>query len=44
MIADPWISESFQVSNTEFFAKEICDLCEADEFAYSIRVKPFASP
>ena len=43
MIADPWISESFQVSNTEFFAKEICDPCEADEFAYSIKVQPFAS-
>ena len=39
MIADPWISESFQVSNTEFFAKEICDPCEAEEFGYSIRVK-----
>jgi hypothetical protein len=41
MIADPWISESFQVSDTRFFAKEICDPCEADEFAYSIMVKPF---
>lgn len=36
MIADPWISEAFQVSNTQFFAKEICDPCEADEFGYSI--------
>jgi hypothetical protein len=41
MIADPWISENFQVSDNRFFAKEICDPCEADEFAYSIRVKPF---
>jgi hypothetical protein len=41
MIADPWISENFQVSDSRFFAKEICDPCEADEFAYSIRVKPF---
>lgn len=41
MIADPWISEAFQVSNTQFFAKEICDPCEADEFAYSITVDPF---
>jgi hypothetical protein len=41
MIADPWISENFQVSNTRFFAKEICDPCEADEFAYSIKVNPF---
>ena len=43
MLADPWISEVFQVSNTEFFAKEICDPCEADEFGYSIRVSPFPS-
>jgi hypothetical protein len=41
MIADPWISENIQVSDHRFFAKEICDPCEADEFAYSIRVKPF---
>src|SRR5919204_1542913 len=41
MIADPWISEAFQVSNTQFFAKEICDPCEADQFAYSIKVNPF---
>jgi len=41
MIADPWISEAFQVSNTQFFAKEICDPCESDEFGYSITVDPF---
>jgi hypothetical protein len=41
MIADPWISEVFHVSNREFFAKEICDPCEADEFGYSVRVKPY---
>jgi hypothetical protein len=40
MIADPWISENFQISDTRFFAKEICDPCEADEFAYSIKVEP----
>jgi hypothetical protein len=38
MIADPWISENFQVSDTRFFAKEICDPCEAEEYAYSIKV------
>ena len=38
MIADPWISENFQITDTRFFAKEICDPCEADEFAYSIKV------
>jgi hypothetical protein len=37
MIADPWISENFQITDTRFFAKEICDPCEADEFAYSIK-------
>jgi hypothetical protein len=37
MIADPWISENFQVTDTRFFAKEICDPCEADEFGYSIK-------
>jgi hypothetical protein len=41
MIADPWITETFQVSDRRFFAKEICDPCEADEFAYSIKVNPF---
>jgi hypothetical protein len=39
MIADPWISENFQVTDTRFFAKEICDPCEADEFAYSIKAE-----
>jgi hypothetical protein len=38
MIADPWISENFQITDTRFFAKEICDPCEANEFAYSIKV------
>jgi hypothetical protein len=41
MIADPWISETFQISNTQFFAKEVCDPCEADELAYEIKVEPF---
>jgi hypothetical protein len=43
MVADPWISELFQISNTQFFAKEVCDPCEADQFAYSIKVAPFAA-
>lgn len=41
MIADPWISQLFQVSNTEFFAQEICDPCEADELGYDIVVPPY---
>jgi hypothetical protein len=40
MIADPWISENFQITDTRFFAKEICDPCEADEFGYSIKAQP----
>jgi hypothetical protein len=36
MIADPWISQLFQISSKAFFAQEICDPCEADEFAYTI--------
>ena len=38
MIADPWISENFQITDKRFFAKEICDPCEADEFGYSVKV------
>jgi hypothetical protein len=41
MIADPWITQAFQVSNTQFFAQEICDPCEADELAYPIKVDPY---
>lgn len=36
MIADPWISQVFQISDTDFWAQEICDPCEADEFGYEI--------
>lgn len=36
MIADPWISQLFQITNTQFFAQEICDPCEADELSYLI--------
>lgn len=42
MIADPWISESFQVSNTKFYAKEIGDPVESDEFGYDILIEGFA--
>lgn len=30
MIADPWISQAFQTSNTRFYAQEVGDPCEAD--------------
>lgn len=41
MIADPWISELFQVTNTELYAKEIGDPVEADELAYNITIEGF---
>jgi hypothetical protein len=47
MIADPWISQVFQISDTQFFAQEIADPCEADEFAFSIlgiQVSDFVTP
>ena len=52
MMADPWCSETFQFSNTEFYAKEICDPCEADDQAYeinpehgdTIKVSDFVTP
>lgn len=47
MIADPWISQVFQVTNTQFYAQEICDPCEADELGYEIggiQVSDFVTP
>jgi hypothetical protein len=41
MIADPWISEAVQISNTQFFAKEIADPCEADQLGFDITVEGF---
>lgn len=41
MIADPWISEAFQISNTQFFAKEIGDPVEADNLGYTISIPGF---
>lgn len=42
MIADPWISQLFQISDTQFFAQEIGDPVEADELGYYIKVDPYA--
>jgi len=39
MMADPYISTAIQVSNTKFFAQEIGDPVEADEFGYKIHAK-----
>lgn len=35
MLADPWINMCAQVENS-FYAYEVCDPCEADEFGYGI--------
>lgn len=40
MIANPWISETFLITDTQLVAKEICDPCDGPEFAYSVKVKP----
>lgn len=41
MIADPWISELFQISDQYCFAKEIADAVEADQYGYNITVPGF---
>lgn len=41
MVADPWISQMFQVSDNQFYAQEIGDPVEADEFGYTIKVPGF---
>lgn len=41
MIADPWISELFQVSDNYCYAKEIADPVEADQFSYNIVIPGF---
>ena len=41
MIADPWISQAFQVNNTQFYAQEIGDPVEADELGFTISVPGF---
>jgi hypothetical protein len=43
MIADPWISQLFQISDTQFFAQEIGDPVEDDSLGYEIKVDPYPS-
>lgn len=43
MIADPWISQLFQISDTQFFAQEIGDPVEDDTLGYEITVAPYPS-
>ena len=35
-LIDPWCQSAMQVTVNKFYALEICDACEADEFAYTI--------
>ncbi len=35
-VVDPWISSAWQTSDTEFYAMEVCDPCEADALGYPI--------
>jgi hypothetical protein len=47
MLGDPYINLTAQVSDTEFYAYENCDACEADEHGYNIggvRVSDFVYP
>ena len=36
MLADPWIDAAVQVGETSFYALEVCDACEGDQFGYEI--------
>lgn len=36
MMGDPLIATAMQISDTEFYAFEVCDPCEDDSFAYNI--------
>lgn len=47
MLIDPYIELASQVSNTMFYAYEVCDACEDDQFAYDIngvKVSDFVTP
>jgi hypothetical protein len=35
-LIDPWCQSAMQVTGNKFYALEICDACEADEFGYDI--------
>lgn len=37
-LADPQASRSIQVGNSTWWALEVCDTCEADQYAYGIKV------
>lgn len=36
MLADPWIDSAVQVGSSTFYALEVADACESDEFAYEV--------
>jgi hypothetical protein len=48
MLADPWINTVAEINNgdgtIDFYAYEVCDACEADNFGYSIDIKDGGSP
>jgi len=35
MLADPWICNAVQIAATTFYALEVADACEADQYAYA---------
>lgn len=36
MLADPWIDCCVQIDNTTFYAQEVSDACEDDQFGYAV--------
>lgn len=47
MLADPWIDAAVQVAGRTFYALEVCDACEADQYSYlvnGIEVSDFVLP
>jgi hypothetical protein len=42
MMADPYINDLIQVTDTKLYAKEIADPCEADKYGYDITVPGYA--
>lgn len=36
MLADPWVDRTVQVGSQTFYALEVADACEADEYGYQI--------
>ena len=43
MLCDPWISAAYQTDNDKFYALEVGDPVEADEFGYAIKITGYPS-